>query len=216
MGASLGSAPLPTCFDHGWCSAALYDFVINFGRIGAEDFDHVNSPCPSLLKALSDANWEQLLPRLTAYAGRQLRRVGWVSGKDLEPNRMSVMDAVDVALERCLDGSRRWNEAAPPELGAFLCGVIKSIVSDERKKLSRDKADLAGDTIEEVVDPSESMAAADEDSVSAVCAAIEACVQGDEDLELFRLAVSDGNTKREHIAAALGWTPDQVTAARIK
>ena len=47
-------------------------------------------------------------------------------------------------------------------------------------------------------------------------AAFEECVKGDEKLELLYLAVLDGNVKREEVAAALGWTVDEVTAARIK
>lgn len=174
----------------------------------------VDTPCPSLLKALSEADWELLLPRLTAYAEQRLRRSGWASGRDQEPNRISVMETINVAVERCLQGTRRWNEDNPPELGAFLCCVIKSLVSDERKAFRRDKTDLVGEEIEDAADPGDAL---DEDEGrSAICDAVEACTGGDEPLQLFRLAVLDGHTKREDIGKALGWSPEQVTAARIK
>jgi hypothetical protein len=134
------------------------------------------------------------------------------------------MQAVNEAVERCLDGRRRWNDDDPPEVGAFLCGVIKSIISDEFKKASRDKAQLAGETIDDVIDPAsisgvhavDAASADGEADVSAVCAAVEACTKGDDDLELFRLAVLDGHTKRENIATAIGWESPRVTAARTK
>jgi hypothetical protein len=179
-------------------------------------------PSPSLLEALSEADWGNLLPRLVGYAEIRLRRVGWAHGEDHEPNRISVMGAINIAIDRCMTGQRRWNDDDPPELGAFLCGVIKSIISDEFKKSKRDPVDLAGETIVEHADPTSSgVRVADEDEaekLSAVCAAIEACAHGDEDLEMFRLAVleGEGNVKRESIAATLDWTPERVTAARVK
>jgi len=185
----------------------------------------VKVPCPSLVKALNEADWERLLPRLTAYAEWRLRCVGWAHGRDEEPNRISAMEAIDLAVERCLTGERRWDEESPPELAGYLCGVIKSLISDERKAFRRDKADLVGEAILEVPDPVrrqglDAIAGAsdddDDEGRTAICAAIEACAEGDETLQLFRLAVLDGNTKREDIASALGWSPDQASAARIK
>lgn len=172
--------------------------------------------------ALKEADWEQLLPRLTAYAEQRLRHVGWAQGRHMEPSRVSTMDLVNTALERCLDGRRRWDDEAPPELGAFLCGVIRSLSSDEKKMFRRDKVefdsvavDAAGDT--RINDDGE-MDGMDEgmDEASIIADAVEACATGDAELESFYLAVLDGNTKREDIASALGWLPGEVTAARIK
>lgn len=179
----------------------------------------MNTPSPSLLKALNEADWEDLLPRLVDYAEWRLFCAGWLDGRHQEPNRMSAKEAVDIAVERCLTGRRRWNEENPPDLAAFLCGVIKSLVSDELKAFTRDKADLVGGDIEEVADPAATggFDGVDEaDGTSAICDAVEACVKGDEDLELYRLAVLDGNTNRDDIAAALGWAPAKVSAQRIK
>ena len=180
----------------------------------------VTTPCASLVKALKEADWEQLLPRLVAYAEWRLRCVGWTHGRNEEPNRISAMEAVNLAVDRCLLGGRQWDEENPPELAAFLCFVIKSLVSDERKAFRRDKTDLVGEAIEEQGDlaPVEPLdATSDEDEGrSAICAAVEACTEGNEDLQLYRLAVLEGHTKREDIANTLGWAPQRVSDARIK
>jgi hypothetical protein len=168
---------------------------------------------------MSDANWEQLLPRLVAYADQCLRRVGWADGHDQEPSPMSVKQAINIAIERCLDGSRRWNDDDPPEFGAFLCGVIRSIISDERKKVRRSKLDFDEASVAGAADPrsdGDGQSDGADEGRTAICAAVEACTRDDEALESFYLAVLDGHTKREDIAAALGWTPDAVTAARVK
>jgi hypothetical protein len=179
----------------------------------------VKPPSPSLLKALADADWERLLPRLASYAERSLRRVGWAQGKDREPNRMSVMEAVNEGVQRALDGRRRWNDDSPPELEAFLCGVIRSLVSDERKAFRRDKTVLDGETADAAPDPTplrDGDESDGEDDVRPICVAVEACARGDEDLELFRLAVLEGSPKREAVAAVLDWPPERVSAARTK
>jgi hypothetical protein len=170
--------------------------------------------------ALREADWEALLPRLVAYAERRLRRVGWIVGKDEEPSAMSVEEVINDAIDRCLTGSRTWGTDDPPELGAFLCGVIRSITSISRKKLRRNKADSVEDIAVDLADPTPSveriLADEDDEGRRAVLAAVEACVKGDDKLESLYLAIIDGDLKREALASTLGWTPDEVTAARNK
>jgi hypothetical protein len=173
-----------------------------------------------LRAALREADWEALLPRLVDYTERRLRRLGWVVGQDKEASAVSVQGVINDAIDRCLAGSRTWNADDPPELGAFLCGVIKSITSIEKKKQKRGKADLLENLNATTPDPAPSaetnLAEADDEGRKAVRAAFEECVKGDDKLELLYLAILEGNLKREEIAAALGWTADEVTAARIK
>jgi hypothetical protein len=173
-----------------------------------------------LRAALREADWEALLPRLVAYTERRLRQVGWIAGNDEEPSAVSVEEVINDAIDRCLAGSRTWNDDDPPELGALLCGVIRSITSISRKKKKRNKTDSLEDTAVETADPSPSIEStlsdADDEGRCAVRAAVEACVKGDEKLESLYLAIVDGNLKREEIATALGWTPEEVSAARNK
>ena len=173
-----------------------------------------------LRAALREADWEALLPRLVAYAERRLRRVGWILGEDEEPSAVSVEEVINEAIDRCLTGSRTWNEDDPPELGAFLCWVIKSISSISRKKKKRNKTDSFEDVGPDAADPAPNIESvqseAEDEGRRAVRAAFEACVKGDDRLESLYLAIIDGNLKREEIAAALSWTPDEVSAARNK
>ncbi len=95
---------------------------------------------------------------------------------------------------------------------------------DPRQRLpssiQRNKTDSVEDIGAEAADPTPSIESvlndADDEGRCAVRAAFEACVKGDDKLESLYLAIIDGNLKREEIAAALGWTPDEVSAARNK
>lgn len=131
---------------------------------------------------------------------------------------MSVEQAVNTAIERCLEGRRRWNDNDPPDFLAFLCGVIRSVVSDEKKMACRHKTDPDPDAVDAATDPTTEHDPADglDADTSAVCDAVEACAKGDDALESYYLSVLGGNTKREAIAEDLGWSSEAVTAARNK
>lgn len=171
-----------------------------------------------LRAALREANWDALLPRLVDYTERRLRRLRWVVGRDEEPSAVSVQEMINEAIDRCLTGVRTWNADDPPELGAFLCGVIKSITFTEKKKEVRSKVDHVEEVGVGAPGPAPSVldALEEEEGTRAICATVEACLKGDEKLELLYLAILDGNVKREAIAEALGWSVDEVTAARNK
>jgi hypothetical protein len=129
------------------------------------------------------------------------------------------MEIVNEAIQRCLDGRRRWNEENPPELGAFLCGVIRGLPSDMKKMSRRDKVDLDGVAVDAARDTrisDDGEVDGPDDAWTPICEAVAACAEGDPALESFYLAVLDSNTKREEIAATLGWSPADVTAARVK
>lgn len=158
------------------------------------------------------------MPRLAIYAAGRLRRVGWASGHDHEPSAMSIEELLQTSLDRCLDGSRTWNEDDPPELEAFLRGVIKSVASTERKKWVGTKTSAVEDVGAFARDPRPLPDAAVEEEEARAMLAEElgGIVAGDEELGLFLLAVQEGHVRRADIADALGWTPDRVTTARLK
>jgi hypothetical protein len=170
-----------------------------------------------LRSALRDADWEELLPSLLVYAARRLRRAGWAAGRDEEASKMSVEQLVQTAVQHCLDGTRRWDSSAV-DLPGLLRGVIRSLTSSERKKFVRTKTLTSSETIEcraDTVDSPEDDVI-EEESRAEFLRVVEACTSGDPDLEALYLAIVDGNTKREDIAAALAWDADRVTAARMK
>lgn len=169
-----------------------------------------------LRSELRDADWPRLLPRLSLYAGKRLRMVGWGHGRNDEPSAASVQDVVNAAIDRCLDGTRTWNNDDPPELEPFLCGVIKSIVWSERKSFLRSPAASISQGAGADVELLAEERVADTEARDALRAEIEMCVEDDEDLSMLWLAIQDGAVKPREIAEVLGWDVKTVATARIK
>lgn len=167
-------------------------------------------------RALTDANWESLLPRLAAYAETRLRRVGWAAGKDHQPGGASVKEVVNTAIERCLDGSRT-TYTAGADLETFLRGVVKSVVSDTKKAAVRDKATATEDAgLNASSDEPRADEILAENCRSDILAAAAGCAEGDPALETLYLTVLEGYVKRDDLAEVLGWSAAEVTAARNK
>lgn len=167
-----------------------------------------------LIEAISTADLEKMLPRLATYAEKRLGRVGWFSTAKLQTHKMNPKDLVDLAIERCLAGKRHWKkQSGYSDLEWFLRGVIKSLLSAAVKADKRDQADLDDEGNVDRVDVATDSARMECIEVVEV---IESCASDDEDLSAFYLTVLDGHTKREDIAAALGWDVARVTAARVK
>ena len=169
-----------------------------------------------LISALRDANWEELLPRLVAYAERRLRRAGWARGLDHQPSAMEAQELVNKAIEKCLNGERLWSDDAP-DLEIFLCGVIKSLCSSARKSAVRSRVmliDDAGANAPSGLPPADEALA--ERGRSEILEAFAASIKGDEELEDLHRAILEGHTKREQIAEALQWSVERVSAARVK
>jgi len=171
-----------------------------------------------LRAALRDADWPTLLGRLANHAERRLRWAGWITDRKTAAHAMTPHELVNHAVDRCLQGKRRWyKDAGYPSLESFLCWVIRSLLSTEIKADARDRADFADDGIVEgrSDEPSPEDAVADGERTE-VMAAIVACADGDSDLEDFYMAVLGGHVRREDIAEKLGWTVERASAARIK
>jgi hypothetical protein len=171
-------------------------------------------PPRSLRAALDEACWEKVLPVLLAYAERRLRRLGWSEGRDHRPSALEVGELVTEAVKRAYGGERNWNEDEPPELVAFLRGVIKSISSDIKKEWVRHPLDYLPEIPESslLTHSENETQTADDQRIRN----IEDAIGDDPDLESFYLAVLDGQTKREDIAAYLQWTPEKVSVVRKK
>jgi DNA-directed RNA polymerase specialized sigma24 family protein len=169
----------------------------------------------ALVAALRDADWAELLPRLTAYATYRLWRVGWAEGRDAAPATAQVQDVVNEAIDRCLTGDRKWNPAV--NLETFLRGVVKSVISTAKKSDGRRKEQPLGADIDDVPAPPPDDCKGEEGR-SAILDAAAACAQDDPDLsDLYVIVASeDGPTKREDLAEARGRSTDRVTAARVK
>ncbi len=167
---------------------------------------------------LADADWEKLLPRLAAYAERKLFWRGW----GIRTSRPSAMDIVDLAIERCLSGDRKWSlDSRCDDLELFLKGVIKSLAHSAKKSAARQKVELSVDNrkppaaVTNAVTVTVEASDDDDDGESAVSSAVAACADGDADLEAYYLAVLD-EERRGDVASLLGWNPARVSAARTK
>ena len=167
--------------------------------------------------ALAEADWEKLLPRLAAYAERKLFWRGW----GIRMSRPSGKDIVDLAIERCLSGERKWAlDSRCDDLEVFLKGVIKSLAHSAKKSAARQKIELSVDNrrppaavasaaVDPIVDET------DDGGENEVLGAVAACADGDADLEAYYVAVVDED-EREDVATRLGWNPARVSAARTK
>lgn len=144
-----------------------------------------------------------MMPSLLRYAAGRLRRA---------PSSTEPADLVNASVLSLLDARRRWNAAAV-DLAGFLRGVIRSHSSSDRKAHARRKA-APPDLERENPTPEDDLLGASRDRE--LCAIVEMAIGGDRDLALLWAAVWDGALKREDIAEELGWSPDRVTAARIK
>lgn len=168
-----------------------------------------------LIEAIANADLESMLPRLATYAEKRLNRVGWFSTEKLQTHKMNPKELVDHAIERCLLRKRHWKKnSGYADLESFLRWVIKSLVSSAVKADKRDKADLDDDGDVDQLDVSTNAGLGN--LQSEVVAAIESCASDDDELSAFYVTVLDGHTKREDIAAALGWDVARVSKARNK
>lgn len=172
----------------------------------------------ALRDALRTADWEALLPNLVAFASSALRRAGWKAGRDEEPSRMSVEQLVNTAIEHCLDGSRKWNPDAV-DLPGFLRGVIRSLLSAAKRFDATHRVLAASDAdIERAAapdgSPEEELLA--EERQRELLDGFEDCIRGDPELLALYAVILEGTTKREEIAAALGWSADRVSVVKKK
>jgi hypothetical protein len=144
-----------------------------------------------LRTALAEADWEKILPGLTAYAERKLCWRGW----GIRVSRPSGNDIVNQAIERCLSGDRQWSfDSQCDDLEVFLKGVMKSLVHSAKKSAARQKLNLFVDNPRPPV---------------------ATCADGDPDLEAYYVAVTEEETRGD-VASHLSWPSTRISAARTK
>jgi len=84
---------------------------------------------PHVLQALEDQLTDDMIMRLTAYAFEKQRRRVWQGAYGGEmPNGMEPGDLVVLAVEKVLDGRRKWDPEKAPDLFEYLSSVIDSDV----------------------------------------------------------------------------------------
>jgi DNA-directed RNA polymerase specialized sigma24 family protein len=160
-------------------------------------------PPPKLVEALHSKEFEEMLPRLVAYAARRLRRYRWAEGDDHRPAAAEAEEVVSDAVEAALSGKRVWPDDM--SLETFLSGVMWSQLAHRyanEKQARRGKRTV--DRVEERAAPNDVVYAR-----RALLAAIEVELAKDTELyTLFEAMCAGAYTPGER-ATRLGWSPER-------
>jgi len=167
----------------------------------------------SVVRRLSDRDWESLTLQLGRYALHKSRRFYWRTGRSGElPNGEPTESLVSKAFVLWLTGRRRWNRAEYDDLPAFLRSVIDSLLShsangyDNRHVASEPELDRPAEGTPEIELLSKERAA----EADRMVAGIEERSRGD----LVALAIIDamrnGAGTRRAIVQATGHSPEAV------
>ena len=169
-----------------------------------------------VLEKLHSQDWEDILPRLIYHARREEQRRGWSSG------RFPPEELANEAVERVFTGQRKWNPAKDPNLLAYLCGVIDSLIGHLPSQMKRilelrDMQDPAASYHDRDPDhdPEAAMLQAELDAESeATFWDLHGSMAGDPNVQGILECIHDGTTKREAMAKKLGITPGEFDNAR--
>jgi DNA-directed RNA polymerase specialized sigma24 family protein len=164
-----------------------------------------------MVEMLGSPEFEEMLPRLLAYAARLVQRAGWAEGRDHGPGAVETEDVLHDALAACLDETRHLPEEM--KLENFLRAVMWSQVSHLRRAAAL-RATACLDDVGEPAAPSSRRDAAID--ARRLLAAVARVCAADPDIHALFTVIVDGENKRADHAAALGWSPERVKAVRVK
>jgi hypothetical protein len=176
-----------------------------------------------VLHLLENADWKDIILKLTHYALQRARVYSWKSGKsDQLLGGKTPEDIAFEAIEKVLSGTRDWNPDKYPNLLTHLQWVVKSDMehlasSMEHQATGRMPEPGEGEEgYETIPDPSsptpeeDLIAREKEDLEERLKGELYAMVKGDEDLETLLLCFDEGIDKPEIIAAQTGWDVSKV------
>jgi len=176
-----------------------------------------------VLQLLENADWKDIILKLTHYALLRARVYSWKSGKsDQLLGGKTPEDIACEAIEKVLSGTRDWDPDKYPNLLTHLKWVVKSDMehlasSLEHQATGRMPEPGEGDEgYETILDSSsqtpeeELIAREKQDFEEKVKAELYAMVKGDEDLEMILLCFEEGMDKPEIIASQTGWDVSKV------
>jgi hypothetical protein len=169
-----------------------------------------------VLHLLENADWKDIILKLTHYALQRARVYSWKSGKsDQLLGGKTPEDIACEAIEKVLSGTRDWDPDKYPNLLTHLQWVVKSDMehlasSVEHQATGRMPEPREGEE-ETIPDPSsqtpeEALIAGEKEALEEkLKGELYAMVKGDEDLEMLLLCFEEGMDKPEIIAAQTGW-----------
>ena len=176
-----------------------------------------------VLHLLENADWKEIILKLTHYALQRARVYAWKSGKsDQLLGGKTPEDIAFEAIEKVLSGIRDWDPDRYPNLLTHLKWVVKSDMehlasSMEHQATGRMPEPEEGEKgYEAIADPSsptpedELITREKEDLEERLKDELYAAVRGDQDLETLLLCFEEGIDKPETIAAQTGWNVSEV------
>ena len=159
-------------------------------------------------EAFAAANWKRLLPLLTRYAVRCMKRFGWKETERSVPAVTEARELVNRAVDAFLSERRTWVPAlARTEAGliAVLCTTIRSEAVNLRTSAEVAKKKTVSPDVVSVATTAETKLAQ-----RALLDEIEEMISDDEDLVALYGAMSDGFTKEAELEAKLNWDKPKV------
>lgn len=87
-------------------------------------------------------SWDDIVPRLTLFAVRLLRKRGLADMTSLAP------DLAQTAIEKVLSGDRVWDQEKEADLFRFLTSVVSSLISHEMERYRRYRAEELDSDVE--------------------------------------------------------------------
>jgi hypothetical protein len=174
-----------------------------------------------VLHLLENADWKDIILKLTHYALQRARVYSWKSGKsDQLMGGKTPEDIACEAIEKVLSGTRNWDPDEYPNLLTHLQWVVKSDMehlasSMEHQATGRMPEPMEGEE-ETIPDPSSQtpeevlIAREKEDLEDKLKGELYAMVKGDEDLEMLLLCFEEGIDKPEIIADQNSWDVSKV------
>jgi RNA polymerase sigma factor (sigma-70 family) len=178
---------------------------------------------PETRRKLDQADWQRIVLDLASYAVSLVALRQWKTGDGMLPKGHTPEDLAYEAIRLVFEGDRQWNPERDPDLLRYLKSVVKSLVShlvrskDHRARTStrtEEQLEAVEQAVAEVPATSASpeqefFGAADNARVAMLVDLVHGCANGDDELELIVLELSEGKKPRE-IADSLGMPIDRV------
>jgi hypothetical protein len=176
---------------------------------------------------LENADWKDIILKLTHYALQRARVYSWRSGKsDQLLGGKTPEDIACEAIEKVLSGTRDWDPDKYPSLLTHLQWVVKSDMEHLASSMEHQatgRMPKPGEGEEETI-PDTSLQTPEEQLIVQEKEALEenlkgelyAIVKGDEDLEMLLLCFEEGMDKPEIIAAQTEWDVSKVYTLKRK
>ena len=159
-------------------------------------------------EAFAAANWNRILPLLTRYALRCMKRFGWTETARSVPAVTEARELINRAVDAFLSERRAWVPAlARTEQGliAVLCTTIRSEAVNLRTSAAvAKKTTLSADVV------SVTTTALTKLAQRALLEEIEEMISDDEELVALYEAMSEGFTTEAELEAKLAWDKAKV------